>query len=51
MRHLLIFLLAVVSSCSTSLAEHNPEPIRLCVAVLENDSHSIPSPKMRLYRG
>jgi hypothetical protein len=42
MRHL---LLAVVLLSSLALAAQNNEPIRLCVAVLENRSHQAVSPE------
>jgi hypothetical protein len=45
MRHLSLLLLAVVFSSPFALAAQNPEPIRLCVAVLENRSHSAVSPE------
>jgi len=40
MRHLSLLLLAVVFSTPIALAAQNSESIRLCVAVLENRSHS-----------
>jgi hypothetical protein len=40
MRQLLRCVLAVVLSFPFALAAQNPEPIRLCVAALENRSHS-----------
>lgn len=40
MRRLSFLLLAVVVSSPFALAAQNVEPIRLCVAVLENRSHS-----------
>ncbi len=39
MRHLMLPLLAIVFSCPLALAAQNQEPIRVCVAVLENRSH------------
>lgn len=45
MRHLSLLLLAVVFSSPFALAAQNSEPIRLCVAVLENRSHSAVSPE------
>jgi hypothetical protein len=45
MRHLSLLLLAVVLSSPFALAAQNSEPIRLCVAVLENRSHSAVSPE------
>ena len=45
MRHLLLLLLAVVFSSLIALAAQNPEPMRLCVAVLENRSHQAVSPE------
>lgn len=38
-------ILAVLLSSSFALAAENAEPIRLCVAVLENQSHSSVSPE------
>jgi len=45
MRHLLLLLLAVVLSFPFALAAQDTEPIRLCVAVLENRSHQAVSPE------
>jgi hypothetical protein len=45
MRHLLLLLLAVVFSSPFALAAQNPEPVRLCVAVLENRSHQAVTPE------
>lgn len=45
MRHLPLHLLAVAFSCSCSLTAQNPEPIRVCVAVLENRSRSAVTPE------
>jgi hypothetical protein len=45
MRHVVLFLPAVVLSSCFALAAQNAEPIRLCVAVLENRSHSAVSPE------
>src|SRR5215471_11738511 len=45
MRHLLLHLLAVVLSFPFALAAQDIEPIRLCVAVLENRSHQGVSPE------
>jgi hypothetical protein len=45
MRHLSLLLLAVVFSSPFAFAAQNSEPIRLCVAVLENRSHSAVSPE------
>lgn len=45
MRHLSFLLLAVACSSCFALAAQNPEPIRLCVAVLENRSQSAVSPE------
>ena len=40
MRYRLLLLPAFVFSSSFALAAQNPDPIRLCVAVLENRSHA-----------
>jgi len=40
MKHLLLLLPVFVFSSSFALAAQNPDPIRLCVAVLENRSHA-----------
>jgi hypothetical protein len=45
MRHLLLLLLPVVLSFPFALAAQDTEPIRLCVAVLENRSHQAVSPE------
>ena len=45
MRHLLLLLLAVVLLSPFALAAQDTEPIRLCVAVLENRSHQAVSPE------
>lgn len=45
MRHLPLLLLAVVFSSSRPLTAQNLEPIRVCVAVLENRSHSAVTPE------
>ncbi len=45
MRHLALLLLTVVSASSFDLAAQNSEPIRLCVALLENHSHAAVSPE------
>src|SRR5215469_5945352 len=45
MRHLLLHLLAVALSSPFALAAQDTEPIRLCVAVLENRSHQAVSPE------
>jgi len=45
MLRLLLLLLAVVFSSPFIFAAQNPEPIRVCVAVLENRSHSSVSPE------
>lgn len=45
MRHPFLVLLAVIFSSPFAVAAENHEPIRLCVAVLENRSHSAVSPE------
>jgi hypothetical protein len=40
MRHLALLLLGFVFTSPFALAAQNPDPIRLCVALLENHSHS-----------
>jgi hypothetical protein len=45
MRHLSLLLLAFVFSYPFDLAAQKSEPIRLCVAVLQNHSHSAVSPE------
>lgn len=45
MRQLSVLLLAVVFASPFALAAQNLEPIRVCVAVLENRSHSAVSPE------
>ena len=45
MRSLLLLFLAVAFLSSFSFAADNTEPIRVCVAVLENNSRSVVSPE------
>jgi hypothetical protein len=45
MRRVCLLLLAVIFVFPSTLAAQNPEPIRLCAAVLENRSHSSVSPE------